>query len=127
MAERLETPEGKARYARRKWLSEAPNGWIKEATGFRRSASGDLAKARGERDLAFPALNVVRMRRLAARQRGNPGGNPRLKGPRGGHGRDSRAASACLARNPAFGKALQESAPAKPARADAGTPAAQPP
>ena len=41
MAEKLATPEGKARYARRKWLSEAPNGWIKEAMGFRRSASGD--------------------------------------------------------------------------------------
>ena len=66
MAERLATPEGKARCARRKWLSEAPNGWIKEATGFRRFSVRGLAKARGERDLAFPALNVVRMGRLAA-------------------------------------------------------------
>ena len=29
---------GRAQYARRKWLSEAPNGWIKEALGFRGSA-----------------------------------------------------------------------------------------
>ena len=44
-----------------------------------------------------------------------------------GHGRDSLVASACLARNPAFGKALRESAPAKPAPPGAGTPAAQVP
>ena len=66
MAEKLATPEGKARYARRKWLSEAPNGWIKEAMGFRRFSVRGLAKARGERDLAFLALNVVRTGRLAA-------------------------------------------------------------
>ncbi len=28
MIEKLGTPEGRARYAERKWLSEAPNGWI---------------------------------------------------------------------------------------------------
>ena len=66
MAEKLATPEGKARYARRKWLSEAPNGWIKEAMGFRRFSVRGLAKARGERDLACLALDVVRMGRLAA-------------------------------------------------------------
>ena len=66
MAEKLATPEGKARYARRKWLSEAPNGWIKEAMGFRRFSVRGLAKARGEWDLACLALNVVRMGRLAA-------------------------------------------------------------
>ena len=66
MAEKLATPEGKARCARRKWLSEAPNGWIKEAMGFRRFSVRGLAKARGERDLAFLALNVKRMGRLAA-------------------------------------------------------------
>ena len=49
-----------------------------------------------------------------------------MKGPpEGGHGRDARAASACLARNPAFGKALRESAPARPAPPGAETPAAQ--
>ena len=30
MGEKLASPAGKARYAQRKWLSEAPNGWIKE-------------------------------------------------------------------------------------------------
>ena len=29
MGEKLASPAGKARYAQRKWLSEAPNGWIK--------------------------------------------------------------------------------------------------
>ena len=66
MAEKMATPEGKARYARRKWLSEAPNGWIKEAMGFRRFSVRGLAKARGERDMAFLALNVKQMGRLAA-------------------------------------------------------------
>lgn len=36
MKERLATAAGRAHYARRKWLSEAPNRWIKEALGFRR-------------------------------------------------------------------------------------------
>ena len=65
MAEKLATPEGKARYARRKWLSEAPNGWIKEAMGFRRFSARGLAKARGEWNLVCLALNVKRMGRLA--------------------------------------------------------------
>ena len=39
MGEKLTSPEGRGLYAKRKWLSEAPNGWIKEILGFRRSAS----------------------------------------------------------------------------------------
>ena len=66
MAERLATPEGKARYARRKRLSEAPNGWIKEATGFRRFSVRGLAKARGRVEPGVPGVNVKRMGRLAA-------------------------------------------------------------
>ena len=34
MKKKLRTTQGRARYARRKWLSEAPNGWIKQALGF---------------------------------------------------------------------------------------------
>ena len=30
MGAKLASPEGRACYAKRKWLSEAPNGWIKE-------------------------------------------------------------------------------------------------
>ena len=36
MAAKLATAAGRAQYAQRKWLSEAPNGWIKEVLGFRR-------------------------------------------------------------------------------------------
>ena len=36
MAEKLSKPEGRATYAERKWLSEAPHGWIKHVLGFRR-------------------------------------------------------------------------------------------
>ena len=35
MAEKLSTPAGRAAYAERKWLSEAPHGWIKHVLGFR--------------------------------------------------------------------------------------------
>ena len=66
MAERLATPEGKARCARRKRLSEAPNGWIKEATGFRRSASGAWPRRGASGTWCAWVLNVVRMGRLAA-------------------------------------------------------------
>ena len=48
MVEKLATPAGRAQYAQRKWLSEAPNGWIKEVLGFRRFNVRGLNKARGE-------------------------------------------------------------------------------
>ena len=46
MVEKLATPAGRAAYAERKWLSEAPNGWIKHVLGFRRFSLRGLAKAR---------------------------------------------------------------------------------
>ena len=36
MVEKLSTPAGRAVYAERKWLSEAPYGWIKHVLGSRR-------------------------------------------------------------------------------------------
>ena len=66
MGQKLATPEGRRHYAQRKWLSEAPNGWIKEVLGFRRFSFRGLAKVRGEWDLVCLALNVKRMQRLAA-------------------------------------------------------------
>ena len=48
MVEKLATPAGRTAYAERKWLSEAPNGWIKHVLGFLgipvkwNSVSGDL-------------------------------------------------------------------------------------
>ena len=50
MAKKLATEAGRARYAERKWLSEAPIGWIKEALGFRRFSVRGLNKVRGEWD-----------------------------------------------------------------------------
>ena len=52
------TPTGRAAYAERTWLSEAPNGWIKHVLGFRRFSLRGLANARGEWDLVCLALNV---------------------------------------------------------------------
>ena len=61
MGEKLASLAGKARYAQRKRLSEAPNGWIKEVLGFRRFTLRGLAKVRGEWDLVCLALNIKRM------------------------------------------------------------------
>ena len=66
MAKKLATPDGRARYAKRKWLSEAPNGWIKQALGFRRFSVRGLDQARGEWALVCLALNMKRMQGLAA-------------------------------------------------------------
>ena len=66
MATKLATAAGRARYAQRKWLSEAPNGWIKEALGFRRFSLRGLDKVRGEWDLVCLALNVKRLQGLPA-------------------------------------------------------------
>ena len=40
------TLSGRAQYAQRKWLSEAPNGCTKEVLGFRRFSVRGLDKAR---------------------------------------------------------------------------------
>ena len=64
MVEKLATPAGRAAYAEREWLSEAPNGWIKHVLGFRRFSLRGLAKARGEWDLVCLALNVKRLRSI---------------------------------------------------------------
>ena len=66
MAEKLATSAGRAHYAQRKWLSEAPNGWIKEVLGFRRFSLRGLKKVQGEWDLVCLALNVKRMQGLQA-------------------------------------------------------------
>ena len=66
MANKLAAPEGQAQYAKRKWLSEAPNGWIKQALGFRRFSVRGLDQARGEWALVCLALNTKRIQGLAA-------------------------------------------------------------
>ena len=68
MGEKLASPEGRGLYAKRKWLSEAPNGWIKEmqrgGLGFRRFSFRGLEKVRAEWDLVCLALNAKRMAAL---------------------------------------------------------------
>ncbi|MYI25275.1 MAG: IS1182 family transposase [Gammaproteobacteria bacterium] len=66
MLKKLLKPEGHAQYARRKWLSEAPNGWIKQAMGFRRFSVRGLRKVQGEWALVCLALNMKRMQGLQA-------------------------------------------------------------
>ena len=61
MGEHLATPQGRAAYAERKWLSEAPNGWIKEVLGFRRFHVRGQKKVQGEWSLVCFALNIRRM------------------------------------------------------------------
>ena len=66
MKKKLDTTAGRARYARRKWLSEAPNGWIKEVLGFRRFSFRGLAKVQAEWHLVCLALNIKRIGALKA-------------------------------------------------------------
>ena len=65
MSEKLAAPQGRVQYAKRKWLSEAPNAWIKEVLGFRRFSLRGLDKVRGEWDLVCLALNIKRLGALA--------------------------------------------------------------
>lgn len=64
MAEKLATADGKVRYAERKWISEAVNGWIKRVLGFRQFSVRGLSAAGGEWDLVCVATNLRRMQRL---------------------------------------------------------------
>ncbi len=66
MVEKLSTPAGRAVYAERKWLSEAPYGWIKHVLGFQRFSLRGLAKVRGEWDLVCLAVNAKRLHVLMA-------------------------------------------------------------
>ena len=66
MQAKLATAEGRKQYAQRKWLSEAPNGWIKEALGFRRFSFRGLEKVSAEWDLVCLALNIKRLQVPAA-------------------------------------------------------------
>ena len=66
MGEHLATQKGRAACADRKWLSEAPNGWIKEALGFRRSSVRGQKQVQGEWSLVCLARNLRRMATLMA-------------------------------------------------------------
>ncbi|MDQ3024814.1 MAG: IS1182 family transposase [bacterium] len=61
MAAKLQTDEARAAYRRRKWLSEPPNGWVKNVLGFRQFSLRGLAKVKAEWRLVCTALNLRRM------------------------------------------------------------------
>ena len=66
MGKKLASAAGRAVYARRKWMAEAPHGWIKHGLGFRRFSLRGLQSVRGEWDLVCLALNIKRMSVLMA-------------------------------------------------------------
>ena len=67
----------KAQYAKRKWMSEGPNGWVKEVLGFRRFSLRGLDKVRGDGTWC-----VANIRRLAAMAHAGS------RAPSGRHGED---------------------------------------
>ena len=66
MAAEVQTPEGKAVYARRKVIVEPVFGQIKEARGFRRFLLRGLANIRGEWRLVCLTHNLLKLWRHAA-------------------------------------------------------------
>ncbi|WP_245769057.1 transposase, partial [Stigmatella aurantiaca] len=66
MARRLRTKKGRAVYARRKAVAEAPFGQIKQVRGFRQLLLRGLAKARGEWALICLTHNLLKLYRATA-------------------------------------------------------------
>ncbi|MDX1631554.1 MAG: IS1182 family transposase [Thermoanaerobaculia bacterium] len=66
MRKKLNTEDGKRRYARRKTIPEPVFGWIKNVLGFRQFSFRGLAKTTGEWDLVCLATNLRRMAQLEA-------------------------------------------------------------
>jgi transposase len=64
MAARLATADGKDHYRRRKFISEPPFGWIKQAMGFRQFSLRGLAAVTGEWNLVCLSLNLRRLFKL---------------------------------------------------------------
>jgi hypothetical protein len=61
MRQKLQTETGKAVYARRKAIVEAPFGTLKEAQGMRRFLVRGLQKVQGEWNLATACYNIRKM------------------------------------------------------------------
>ena len=61
MADKLQSPDGKAAYRRRKWIAEPPNGWVKNVLGFRQFSLRGLHRVQAEWKLVCLALNLRRM------------------------------------------------------------------
>lgn len=61
MAAKLQSDEGKQAYRKRKWICEAPHGWIKNVLGFRQFSFRGQGKVTSEWKLVCAALNLRRM------------------------------------------------------------------
>jgi len=66
MAEKFKSAETQNAYRRRKWLSEPPNGWVKNVLGFRQFSMRGLTNAQAEWKLVCAALNLRRMAQLTS-------------------------------------------------------------
>jgi len=66
MKQKMETPEGRKQYAKRKSIVEPVNGWIKSVLGFRHFSLRGLKKVSEEWTLVCLALNLRQMRTLLA-------------------------------------------------------------
>jgi transposase len=64
MAEKFKSTATQDAYRRRKWLSEPPNGWVKNILGFRQFSMRGLTKVKAEWKLVCAALNLRRMAKL---------------------------------------------------------------
>ena len=64
MAAKPAAAVGPSLYAQRKWLSDVPDGWIKEGFGFHRFSLRGLEKLRAAWNLGCLALNIERMQGL---------------------------------------------------------------
>jgi transposase len=61
MAAKLREQQGQLAYRKRKWIAEAPNGWIKNVLGFRQFSMRALHRVQAEFKLVSLALNLRRM------------------------------------------------------------------
>ena len=64
MDAKRKTAQGQAAYRKRKWIVEAPYGWIKNVLGFRQFSLRGMEKANAEFKLVCLALNLRRMCKL---------------------------------------------------------------
>jgi hypothetical protein len=69
ITDKLDSEPGKAAYLRRKWIAEAPNGWIKNVVGFRSFSMRGLERIHVVWKLVCMALNLRRMCSLSAASR----------------------------------------------------------
>ena len=67
MREKLRAPRGKVTYRERKWISDAPSGWIKHLMGLRRFSVRVLENASGKWNLVYQSLNSRRLRTIRKR------------------------------------------------------------